>query len=141
MSHFYQVVGVGTPGPAGASSGAETVRWAGARFPKALWASLRRLDLRGGGQHCLHLGCRKFVKQCVRKTGLPPNNEMGWSLRRPGAVRRNRSGGLAGISTAGRAWWQLPVALKGVSPGWRLQPGARRRGERPQPLWGGVARG
>lgn len=72
MSHFYQVVGVGTPGPAGASSGAETVRWAGARFPKALWASLRHLDLGGGGQHCLHWGCRKFVKQCVRKTGLPP---------------------------------------------------------------------
>lgn len=42
MSHFYQVVGVGTPGPAGVSSGAETVWWAGARFLKALWASLRR---------------------------------------------------------------------------------------------------
>lgn len=40
MSHFYQVVGVGTPGPAGVSSGAEIVWWAGARFLRHLWASL-----------------------------------------------------------------------------------------------------
>lgn len=78
MSHLYRVVGTGTAGPAGARSGAETVWWAGARFPRAPWASPRRLDLPdGGGQHCLHLGSREFLKQCVRKTGLPADTRNG----------------------------------------------------------------
>lgn len=109
--------------------------------PEALGAPLRRFGLPGGGgQRGLHLGCREFVKQCVRETGLPPIHEVGWSLR-PGAVRRNRSGGLAGISTAGRACGRAPVGIKGMSHSWRFQPGAHPRGERLQPLWGGVARG
>lgn len=46
--------------------------------PEALGAPLRRFCLPGGGgQRGLHLGCREFVKQCVRETGLPPDTRSG----------------------------------------------------------------